>query len=96
MNFWFDAAAWIDAERPLGILMLRDLASYVERTNARTGLPECTPMLSWVIGENGLAKVDWQRIEFQPELPQQTLDRLGYRPQAGGRLEQALSQRSTR
>ena len=65
-GFWFDAAVWIEAERPLGVVVLRDLASYVDRTAASSGLPASTSILSCVTNDGKSAQVDWERIQPEP------------------------------
>jgi hypothetical protein len=44
-GFYLKASAWVAEDREIARLVVRDLADYLRKTHATSGLPECTPMI---------------------------------------------------
>jgi len=44
-GFYAKAAAWVAEDPDIAKLIVLDLAAYLQNTNAKSGLPQCTPMI---------------------------------------------------
>lgn len=47
-RFFRNAAAWIIADREIGLLVAEDVAQYIETTDGQISAPECTLLFMWV------------------------------------------------
>lgn len=65
-RFFRNAAAWIIADREIGLLVAEDVVQYIETTDGQISAPDCYPLLIWVQkGPDGTLVVlnGWQKDE---------------------------------